>query len=61
MEEYAAAFENLQFEICMHNDGFDDMFFVSQFLQGLKPEISAGVQAQVLKDVDAVITLAKIQ
>ena len=44
VEEYAIAFENLQFEICMHNDGFDDMFFVSQFIQGLKSDISAGVR-----------------
>ena len=61
VEEYAIAFENLQFEICMHNDGFDDMFFVSQFIQGLKYDISAGVQAQVPKDVDEAKMLAKIQ
>ena len=61
VEEYAIAFENMQFEICMHNDGFDDMFFVSQFIQGLKYDISAGVQAQVPKDVDEAKMLAKIQ
>ena len=43
MAEYAAAFENLQFEICMYHDGFDDTFFVSQFVKGLKLDISAGV------------------
>ena len=26
VEDYALAFENLQFEISMHNDGFDDTF-----------------------------------
>lgn len=61
VEDYAAAFKNLQFEICMHNDGFDDMFFVSQFIRGLKLEISTGVQAQVPKDVDQAIMLAKVQ
>ena len=35
VEDYAAAFENLQFEITMHNSGFDDTF-VSQFVKGLK-------------------------
>ena len=47
VEEYAAAFENLQFEITMHNDGFDDTFFVSQFVKGVKLDIGAGVRAQV--------------
>jgi len=61
IEDYTAAFENLQFGICMHNDGFDDTFFVSQFIQGLKPDISGGVQVQVPKDVDEAKMLAKIQ
>jgi len=47
VEDYALAFENLQFEISMHNDGFDDMFFVSQFVKGLKWDINAGVQALI--------------
>jgi len=59
--EYAAAFENLQFEICMHHDGYDDTFFVSQFVKGLKLDISAGVRTQVPRDVDQAILLAKIQ
>ena len=29
VEQYAADFENLQYEICMHNEGFDDLFCVS--------------------------------
>ena len=61
VEEYARAFENLQFEISMYNDGFDDTFFVSQFIKGLKLDISAGVRAQVPKDVDEAILLAKVQ
>ena len=61
VEDYAAAFENLQFEITMHNSGFDDTFFMSQFVKGLKLDISAGVRAQVPKDVDQAILLAKVQ
>jgi len=45
----------------MHNDGFDDMFFVTQFIKGLKLEISAGVQAQRPRDVDDAKMLAKVQ
>lgn len=61
VEEYTTSFENLQFEICMHNDGFDDTFFVSQYIKGLKPEIGAAVQSQVPHDVDRAILLAKVQ
>jgi len=43
VEDYALAFENLQFEISMHNDGFDDTFFVSQFVRGLRSDIATGV------------------
>lgn len=61
VEAYTTTFENLQFELCMHNDGFDDMFFVSQYIKGLKPEIGAVVQSQVPHNVDRAILLAKVQ
>jgi hypothetical protein len=43
VEDYVAAFESLQFQIEMHNTGYDKMFFITQFTRGLKPEISAAV------------------
>ena len=46
VEQYATAFENLKYEICMHNEGFGELFFVSQFVKGLKCEIGAVVQSQ---------------
>jgi len=61
VEQYAADFENLQYEICMHNEGFDDLFFVSQFVKGLKYEIGAVVQSQLPQTVDRAILLAKGQ
>jgi len=61
VEDYALAFENLQFEISMHNDGFDDTFFVSQFVRGLRSDIATGVQAHIPKIVDEAILLAKRQ
>ena len=45
----------------MHNDAFDDTFFVTQFVKGLKLDIGAGVRSQVPKDVDEAILLAKVQ
>ena len=61
VELYATAFENLQFEICMHHEGFDELFFVSQFNKGLKYEIASSVQSQLPQIVDKAILLAKVQ
>jgi len=61
VELYATAFENLQFEICMHHEGFDELLFVSQFFKGLKYEIASSVQSQLPQIVDKAILLAKVQ
>ena len=61
VEQYAADFANLQYEICMHNEGFDDLFFVSQFVRGLRYDIGAVVQSQLPQTVDRAILLAKVQ
>jgi hypothetical protein len=61
VEEYATAFENLQFQVEMHNSGYDTMFFVTQFTRGLKPEISAAVQSQLPDTMERVVMLAKVQ
>ena len=44
VEDFVTEFESLQYQICMHNHGYDEEFFVSQFLKGLKHDISAAVQ-----------------
>ena len=61
VEQYAVAFENLQYELCMHNDGFGELFFVSQFVKGLRYDIGAVVQSQLPQTVDRAILLAKVQ
>jgi hypothetical protein len=45
----------------MHNTGYDKMFFITQFTRGLKPEISAAVQAKVPSTMERAVMLAKIQ
>jgi hypothetical protein len=45
----------------MHNDGHGDLFFASQFVNGLKEDIRYTVQSQVPEDVDRAVLLAKIQ
>jgi hypothetical protein len=45
----------------MHNDGYGELFFASQFVNGLKEEIRYTVQSQVPEDFDRGFLLAKIQ
>jgi hypothetical protein len=45
----------------MFNAGFDEMFFTSHFINGLKEEIKVVVQPQLLDTVDRVAILARIQ
>lgn len=47
VEVYVAAFEDLQFQISMYDQGMGDTYFISQFIKGLKPEIRFPVQGQV--------------
>jgi hypothetical protein len=61
VEDYVLSFESLQFQIEMHNTGYDKMFFITQFTRGLKPDISAAVQAQVPNTMERAVMLAKIQ
>jgi hypothetical protein len=61
VEEYFREFQELQFQVSMHNDGYGELFFASQFVNGLKKEIRYTVQSQVPEDVDRAVLLAKIQ
>ena len=61
LEEYISAFVDLQYQITMHNTGMDQVYFVTQFIKGLKPELRAGVQSQVPEDMRKAIMLARVQ
>lgn len=43
VEEYTKEFEALRFQVSMHNPGYDEVFFASHFIKGLKEEIRAVV------------------
>jgi len=45
----------------MHNSALGEMFFTTQFLKGVKPELSNVVQSQVPEIVERAMLLAKIQ
>ena len=61
LEQYITSFEDLQYQVTMHNSELGELFFTTQFLKGLKSEIGNVVQAQVPEIVERAILLAKIQ
>jgi hypothetical protein len=61
VEEYTKEFEVLQFQVAMFNIGFDEMFFTSYFVNGLKEEIRGVVQSQFPGSVDKANMLARFK
>lgn len=61
LEDYISAFVNLQYQITMYNTGMDQIYFVTQFIKGLKPELRFGVQSQVPETMQRAIMLARVQ
>lgn len=61
LDTYIAKFEDLQYQIMMHNNGLDELFIITQFIKGLKLEVSSVVQSQIPETMDRAIMLAKIQ
>jgi hypothetical protein len=51
----------MQFQVVMFNPGFDEMFFTTHYVNGLKEEIPSVVQTHLPDSVDRVALLAKIQ
>ena len=47
VEDYTTKFEQLQFDITIHSCHYDDLFFTSHYVSGLKDEIRAVVEPQV--------------
>jgi len=61
VEDYTAAFQGLQFDITMYNCNYHDMFFTTHYISGLKEDIRATVEPQMLATVDKVALIAKVQ
>ena len=58
VDEYISAFEDLRYQLTMHNRHLGEMFFVTQFIKGLLPEISVDVLSQVSDTMQRAIMLA---
>jgi hypothetical protein len=61
VEEYTTAFQSLQFDISMHNCHYDELFFVTTYVQGLKEEIRDTVEPHVPVTVQHASVIARIQ
>ncbi|GJM99857.1 hypothetical protein PR202_ga16995 [Eleusine coracana subsp. coracana] len=61
VEAYIQSFEAAQFQVSMFNSGYDDMFFTSHFVNGLKDEIRGVVQSQAPDIVERASMIALIQ
>ena len=58
VDEYIFAFVDLQYQLTMHNTSMDQVYFVTQIIKGLKPDLRAGVQSKVPKTMQKAIMLA---
>lgn len=61
VDQYISTFEDLQYQLTMHNSELGEMFFITQFLRGLKPEIGNVVQSQIPETMERAMLLARIQ
>lgn len=59
--EYTTQFQALQFDIIMHNCHYDDLFFTSHYISGLKDEIRAVVEPYMPTTVNRASIIARIQ
>jgi hypothetical protein len=39
VEDYTKAFQALQFELTMHNSHYDELFFATKYVEGLRDDI----------------------
>lgn len=58
---YMSQFEEIMHQLLAHNPSFNPVFFTTQFLEGLKHEIHAGVVLHQPKDLDSAFSLASMQ
>jgi hypothetical protein len=61
VEEYHLQFDALSYQISIQNPHYDEQFFMTQFIRGLKSELRGEVEAQVPESVEWAILLAHVQ
>ena len=61
VEQYFLNFEELRHKVLVHNNHYDEAFFVTKFISGLKTEIQKGIRLHKPRTVDAALSLAETQ
>ncbi|XP_066323723.1 uncharacterized protein [Miscanthus floridulus] len=61
VSEYVASFTSLTDQLIAYNSGVDPVYFVTRFIDGLKPELRSILLVQRPKSLDAACTLALLQ
>lgn len=61
VDEYHKEFQTLVYQVSMYNPHYDEQFYISQFIKGLKPEIRGMVESQVPQSLERAILLACVQ
>jgi hypothetical protein len=61
VEEYQKEFQSLVYQVSMYTPHYDEQFFISQFIKGLKSELRGGVESQVPETLERVFLLARVQ
>lgn len=59
VDEYYSRFEELMHKVLVYNKGYDETFFVTRFMRGLKTEIKAAIKLHRPRSVDAALSVAK--
>jgi hypothetical protein len=60
VDEYYRQFQALMYLVNMHNAHYDEHFFVTQFIKGLKHDLHPMVEAQVPDTVERAVLLARV-
>jgi hypothetical protein len=61
VQEYHVRFEQLAHQLLLYNAQYDDVYFVTRFMGGLKEEIRAPIALHQPKNVDTASALALLQ
>jgi len=61
VEEYTTQFQALQYDVTMQSGKYDELYFATQYVAGLKEDIKAVVEPQIPVTVNRAALIAKIQ
>jgi hypothetical protein len=61
VDEYYVKFEELMHRVLVYNRSYDETFFITKFVGGLKPEVKIAIKLHKPRTVDLALSLAKTQ